>query len=81
PPGGGAEVDEWIVRRGSHSGTEIDSGQAGGPGWSGIIDVAVPVHTTPYFVYIREGESSDWHETWVDDVSVKVPGEIVRVPY
>lgn len=81
PPGGGAEVEEWTVRRGSHTGLVIDEGFAGGPGWSGVIDIAVPVHGTAYFVYIREGESSDWHETWIGNVSVKVPGEIVRVPY
>jgi hypothetical protein len=81
PPGGGAEI-EWEVRRDSRIGPlAVPRGWAGGADWSGVVDVVLPVRGGPYFVYVIEGESTDYYETWFDNVYLKVPGETVRLQY
>jgi hypothetical protein len=80
PPGGGAEID-WEVRRDSRSGPIAAFGSAGGEGWSGVVDVVLPVRGGPYFVYILEGESTDYYQTWFDNIYLKVPDDVVRLSY
>lgn len=72
----------WIVRRGSFSGTIVATGSGSCPDWSGVDDISVPVSTTTsYFVIVNWYDSFDEDETWFANINVTDPGQVVRLSY
>ena len=77
----GDDWADWYVWRGAYSGYLAGQGQGRSPGWDGVDDVVVPVRPEKYFIRIDWQWQGEYDETWVPDIDVRVPGQLIRINY
>jgi hypothetical protein len=70
----------WTIRRGT---SVVATGSGACPGWSGVNDITVPVHPTPYSVIIDWYDSyyEYWDQSAFSNISVTTPGQVIRLEY
>jgi len=71
----------WTIRLGGLNGVLIASGSGGGPGWSGINNISVPVSPTPYYIKVDWDSPYDGGGSIFPNIYVTTPVQVVRLSY